>query len=96
MEQFKLTVYAAGPIDALAERLGNLIGGTTVIETTGYWDSGIGLLKEPAAKIETLIDPTNVFQAIDQIEEWLDGSNQTAVLVEVTPTFARSVYRETD
>jgi hypothetical protein len=92
--QYRLTIYAAGPIEALAESLAALAGGSTVSETTGWWDPGTGIpLKEPAAKIETILELKSVIPALGRIEMWLDGSDQTAVLVEVTPTFARPLYR---
>lgn len=93
MGQYKVTIYAAGPTERLAEALGELAGGATVIPTTGYWDSGGGILMEPASKIETILGIERVIPALEVIDGWLGESDQSAVLIEIAPTFAQSLYR---
>lgn len=97
MEGFhKVTIYAAGAIEGLANSLTEVGGGATVIPTTGYWNSGLGVLKEPAVKIEVIAGADRVFRLIEATDEWLDGSDQAAVLLEIAPTFTMTLTRRID
>ena len=93
-EQFHLTIYAAGPVEALAERLAGIVGVTSVTTITGYWNTGVGVHSQQGAKIEGVADPPGIARALGAAQEWLNGSGEPALLLELHPTFARRLAPE--
>lgn len=75
-------------LDAVALFFSQLAGGATVSGTgAGSWVSDDGqLVKEPVAKVETLIDYAKLDEIFTQVEVWRDLWSQACIMVTASPT----------
>lgn len=98
MEQFKLTIFSRGPVDALVERLVGLVGICRTSKVRLSWDSGIPGVPNEAegSQVEFTTDPVTIMVAVDVIGGWLAGTDESDVLVEIQAhVLSRPLSKET-
>lgn len=95
-EQFKLSVYIGGSHGDLPERLLAMCEVVTATSIGIWWESGIdGVpLTQQGVRVDATTDQIRVVPTLDLIEVWFRESGLPTILVEMAPTFLRSLERD--
>jgi len=93
--EFRVTVYTAAPVDALAETLAGLCGAASVHSIRTYWDTKLpelGVASQEGWRVEVIADPIRMLITLDRIGEWASTVGASLYQVEIQPTCAE-IYR---